>query len=133
MRPRLLVDSSSLVKALKLGRLEPLAGQAIQWLTPYEVLNALWKEARLVGSLSIEEALFLQEILSEVMGQMEVLAPIGLEREVLEYALSHRISVYDASYVVVAERMGLALVTEDSRLSEAARNRVSVLSFDDLV
>lgn len=133
MRPRLLVDSSSLVKALKLGRLEPLAGQAIQWLTPYEVLNALWKEARLVGSLSIEEALFLQEILAEVMGQMEVLAPIGLEREVLEYALSHRISVYDASYVVVADRMGLALVTEDSRLSEAARDRVSVLSFDDLV
>ena len=133
MRPRLLVDLSSLVKALKLGRLEPLAGQAIQWLTPYEVLNALWKEARLVGSLSIEEALFLQEILAEVMGQMEVLAPIGLEREVLEYALSHRISVYDASYVVVADRMGLALVTEDSRLSEAARDRVSVLSFDDLV
>ena len=133
MRPRLLIDSSSLVKALKLGRLEPLAGQAIQWLTPYEVLNALWKEARLVGSLSVEEALFLQSILAEVMGEMEVLTPLGLEREVLEYALSHRISVYDASYVVVAEKMGLTLVTEDQRLAEAAKELVTVVSFDDLV
>jgi len=46
--PSYLFDSSSLVKALKLRKVNLLARNYIQWLTVYEVLNALWKDAHLL-------------------------------------------------------------------------------------
>ena len=51
-----LFDASSLLAAVKAGRLDLLAGGRVHWLTLYEVCNALWREARLVGRLTGEEA-----------------------------------------------------------------------------
>ena len=51
MKPTHLFDASSIIKALKETKLVPLGGQAIQWLTVYEVLNALWKETYLLHRL----------------------------------------------------------------------------------
>ena len=42
-RPAYLFDASSVVRALKEAKLVPLGGQAVPWLTIYEVLNAFWK------------------------------------------------------------------------------------------
>lgn len=36
-----LFDSSSIIKALKEIKLTPLDGQALQWITIYEVINAI--------------------------------------------------------------------------------------------
>lgn len=43
------------------------------------------------------------------------------ETEVLRLARTHRLSVYDASYLEVAQRNGLALATLDADLVRAAR------------
>ncbi len=51
MRPMYLFDASSIVRAFREARLVPLGGQALQWLTVYEVLNAFWKEAYLLHRL----------------------------------------------------------------------------------
>jgi len=40
-RPVYLLVASSLVKALKEAKLVPLGGQALQWITVYEVLYVL--------------------------------------------------------------------------------------------
>jgi predicted nucleic acid-binding protein len=54
--PDLLFDASSLVKALKLGRVELLYRSYAQWLTFYEVLNAVWKEVYLSKTISAGRA-----------------------------------------------------------------------------
>jgi predicted nucleic acid-binding protein len=51
VKPAYLFDASSIIRALKEARLLPLRNQAIQWLTIYEVLNALWKEVNLLRIL----------------------------------------------------------------------------------
>jgi len=40
-----LFEASGVIRALKEARLMPLSGQAVRWLTVYEVLNVFWKEA----------------------------------------------------------------------------------------
>ena len=131
-RPRFLFDASSLVRALREARLQPLAGEATQWLAFYEVLNAFWKMAVLLKLLTLEEAGELAALLSELTGYMVILEPKGLEREILEAAASTGTTAYDASYIVLARRHGLTLVTEDKRLRRAARGIVEAVSLDDL-
>jgi predicted nucleic acid-binding protein len=43
------------------------------------------------------------------------------EAGVLGMARRHRLSVYDASYLDLARRMGLALATLDAKLAQAAQ------------
>ncbi len=66
--PKYIFDASSIVKALKGARLVPLGGQAIQWLTIYEELNAIWREALLLGRLSPNEASSLASIFKDLVG-----------------------------------------------------------------
>ncbi len=131
--PRLLFDASSLIYALKLRRLDILPGNYIQWLTVYEALNALWKEAHLVKTMTEEKARKLAEIVSEITGMMRVLGPHPYEAEMLAVARELGVTVYDASYIVLASRHGLTLVTEDRRLRSAAGGLVEALSLDDVV
>ncbi|RLE85419.1 MAG: VapC toxin family PIN domain ribonuclease, partial [Thermoprotei archaeon] len=43
MSGKFLFDTSSMLYALKLKKLRVIYGNYIQWLTVYEVTNALWK------------------------------------------------------------------------------------------
>lgn len=81
MKPVHLFDASSLVKALKEVKLVPLDGQALQWLTVYEVLNAFWKETYLLHRLRPEETDSLISDFVELIQNMVILGPSGLERE----------------------------------------------------
>ncbi|ABM80424.1 hypothetical protein [Hyperthermus butylicus] len=85
-------------------RLELLADNYIQWLTIYEALNAVWKEAMLLHRLIREEAAGLAEVIAELAGLMRVLDPRGSELEIVERAHELGLTVYDASYVVLAEK-----------------------------
>ena len=133
-RPRYLFDASSLFLALKESQLELLEGQAIQQLTIYEVLNALWKEARLLRVISVTTAVKLARLLGRLLsdGYMVMLEPKGLEAEILEVALELGLTAYDASYVVLASRHGLTLVTEDKKLASAAERYINVVSLREL-
>ncbi|AFK51481.1 hypothetical protein TCELL_1058 [Thermogladius calderae 1633] len=133
MRSGLLFDSSSLLYALKERRLDLLRRNYVQWLTFYEALNGVWKEVYLHRAIRAEKAAVLVEVLAEVLKYMEVLSPAGLEREIYERALALGVTVYDASYVVLAERYDLTLVTEDKRLRSRAQGIVEVKSLRELV
>jgi predicted nucleic acid-binding protein len=128
-----LLDASSFIKALKLKRPDAIAKNYIQWLTVYEVLNAIWKEARLMRTIREDKALELASLVKELVGYAKVLDVKGLEEKVLKTALQLGLTAYDASYVVLAEEHGLTLVTEDEGLKERAREVVKVMSVDDVL
>ncbi len=130
---KLLFDASSIVYSLKLRKIRILAGNYVQWLTVYEVVNAIWKEVSLVGSLSLKEANELLEIFLEVIEHMTILEPRSYELKILSIALETGLTTYDASYVVLAREKGLKLVTEDSKLRERAEELVETSSLDQLL
>ncbi|BAN91113.1 type II toxin-antitoxin system VapC family toxin [Aeropyrum camini] len=131
-RPTYLFDASSIVRALREVKLVPLGGQAIQWLTVYEVLNAFWKEANLLHRLDPEEAGSLVSDFTEVIREMVVLEPRGLEQSIFRIAVSKGATIYDASYIALAAKYNLVLVTEDQKLSRIASDTVNVVSLNDL-
>ena len=131
-RPMYLFDASSIVRALREARLVPLGGQALQWLTVYEVLNAFWKEAYLLHRLDPEEASSLVSDFTELIQEMLILEPRGLEEDIFRIAVSKGITVYDASYIALAAKHNLVLVTEDQKLSRTASSMVKVVSLSDI-
>lgn len=128
-----LFDASSLVYALKLKRLDLLDGNYVQWLTVYEVLNGVWKEAFLLGRLDKGKAVeFASILVAEALGLLNILEPRGCEREIMEVALKHGLTAYDASYVVLAEKHGLVLVTEDREFRRKADRIVKMVSLEEV-
>lgn len=133
MSGRFLLDASSIVYALKLRNLKIIYENYVQWLTVYEVVNALWKEALLVGSISVQEASSIIELFTEIMKFVEFLSPHPYEGEIFDMASRLRVTVYDASYIVLAREKGLSLVTEDKRLRSKAEEMVKVFSLSELL
>ena len=129
----LLFDASSLIHALKLRRPDLLYNGYVQWLTLYEAINALWEEVRLIKRISADEALKLTAVLRDVLGLVKILEVRGLEDEILRCALKHGLTAYDASYVVLAEKHGLTLVTEDRALRKVASKLIKVVSLEELL
>lgn len=130
---RCLFDASSFIKALKLGKPEVLVDNSIQWLTIYEVVNALWREAYLLKFTSIDKVLQLVDIVVDVIRYMRILNISNLEKEVLRMSVELGLTAYDASYIVLAQKYGLTLVTEDKKLMSKAQKYINVTPLDTLL
>jgi len=127
-----LFDSSSLVYALKLKRIGVLAENYIQELTIYEVLNALWKETYVLRKMSRKEAESLSDVFIQLLSYLKVLDLRGLESEVFKISVETGLTVYDASYLALAHREKLTLVTEDVKLRNVASTMIQAVSLDEL-
>jgi len=127
-----LFDSSSLVYALKLKRIGVLAENYIQELTIYEVLNALWKETYVLRKMSRKEAESLLDVFIQLLSYLKVLDLSGLESEVFKISVETGLTVYDASYLALARREKLTLVTEDVKLRNVASTMIQAVSLDEL-
>jgi predicted nucleic acid-binding protein len=80
----------------------------------YEILNLL-RSAVLRKRITEPEAKKALHLLSEI--PMEVVDPALQGRPaILEAALRHRLSAYDATYLALADSRGIGLVTADSDL-----------------
>ena len=95
-----------------------LAGAAfapdLMW---FEVRNALIMSERRQRTTAADTARFLRELAE---------FPIHFDRtpdeaEVLRIARAHRLTVYDAAYVELTRRLGIALATLDGDMARAAR------------
>ena len=128
-----LFDASSLILALKLRKIQALRNCYIQWLTVYEVMNALWKEASLKHTLSPNEAEKIVEVLEKLLYFLHILDPLQREVDILKLASRLKITAYDASYIVQARDNELELVTEDEELRSKATEFVKSLSFKELI
>jgi len=129
---KLLFDASSLIRALKESRIDLLRKNYIQWLTVYEILNALWKETYLLKTIPEEKSKDLVDILMSIIRYMNILEPTGLEKEILELAISRGATAYDASYVALAKKHGLTLVSEDQKLRERYRDLIKIINLDEI-
>ena len=131
MNGSLLLDASSLINLLKQGKLHLLKDSYIQWLTIYEALNAVWKESILLKNIGLNEARRLVEALVKAVSLAEILAPHPY-REIFETAARDGITCYDASYIVLARKHNLTLVTEDKKLAKTAQKYVKTASITSL-
>ena len=125
-------DVCSLIYAFKLKKLDLLINNYIQWLTIYEVADGLWRGAYLIKTLTMKETIDIAKILREIISYMKILDPHKYEEEILETAYKLGITVYDASYIVLAKNKNLILVTEDSKLREKAENIVETKCLNEI-
>mgnify|MGYP000123676372 CR=1 FL=1 len=91
-------------------------------LTIYEVGNALWREYRRgrIKNLKTTVPLF-----QEALNSINTLKIDNID-EVLKIAIDKNITFYDASYIYVAEKTGLKLVTEDKEILEKYGNAINL-------
>ena len=115
-RIKYLLDASALyplVLRLREGLLSYRDRLAVLDLTVYEVGNALWKAHR---RGAIKRLAPIAEMFEEMMRDLKRFSIGSRISEVLDVAAKGSVTFYDASYVYVARREGLKLVTEDSEL-----------------
>ena len=115
-----LFDSSSLINLVKKGIVKPFVEGVTLDLAIYESISAVWKEYVLLKRIDGETALRFVSIISRVFEAMEVTSISGLESEVFKLASKENLTVYDASYLCVAVRRRLTLVTDDWKLRSIA-------------
>lgn len=118
---RYLIDASALYTLLKRRRdvmVEIIDASAIIDLTKYEIGNALWVEWRRG---------LIENPKRTIKGWMKLLSfirEIQLDKgeldEVEDLALELSLPFYDASYIYIAKRMGLTLLTDDVEMRDKA-------------
>ena len=86
------------------------------------------KEAILLCKLSPEEAGSLVNDLTELIRDVIILEPRGLEQKNFRIVVSEEVTVYDSSYIALAAKHNLILVTEDQKVSRKASSIVNVMS-----
>ena len=133
MKGKLLFDASSLIYALKLKNIDILNENYIQHLTIYEAINAIWKETHLIKSLPPKKAVELIKLATEIIGNLNILSIHQYEPEIFKKATELDLTIYDASYIVLAEKNKLTLVTEDKKLARKAHNTIKTTSLKNII
>jgi len=128
-----LFDASSIILAMKFKKIGVLAGNYIQSLTIYEVLNALWKESNVLKKISSREAENLVDVFAQLLRYLNTIDVKEVEGRVFRTAMETGLTVYDASYLVLAQRENLTLVTEDAKLRKMAGETVKAVSLIKLI
>jgi len=109
-----------LVRSALTDRVEALRARDDLWHTePFalvELGNVLATYER-AGYLTLRQALVCLGDAEDWLGPDFIFAP---HPEVLELAVRHRVSAYDARFLAVAKILGQKLVTEDNKLRAAA-------------
>ena len=125
-----ILDTSALYPLLKrLGKkaLSVLLRATILDLTKYELGDALWREHK---RGLIEEWEKLIKSWSEIIAE---LPQQSIEHESLKevegIAVERDLTFYDSSYVYMAEKLNIKLVTEDEDVLRKCRNAISLNEF----
>lgn len=121
-----LLDSSAIAILLKrFGRnaLKYIEGMCTLDLARYEMGNIVWKECALKASISLKEAISKAKYIVKLLKTMKV-EGMYLDEDfegAMALALKLKLTFYDASYLHVAKKYGLTLVTEDGELREKSK------------
>lgn len=130
-----LFDASSLLNVVRTQdsrSIGILNKQYILDLTVYEVLNAIWKLSYREKKITQEQSSALLDSILLLMQRMNVVGIKGLEKRMHELATKEGLTAYDSSYLTLAEKLDLVLVTDDRELERAARKYVRVMKTSDL-
>ena len=124
----LLYDASSIINLLKRGVTKVFAEGVTIELAVYEAVNALWKECYLLKRIKVETAQRFLELLKDIFATIDIYSIKGFEEEAFKIALNEGITFYDASYICIAMKNDLTLVTDDRKLNDVSSKYVRVLS-----
>ena len=133
------LDSSAIALILKrLGgeSIEVLEESVTTGLAAYELGNILWKEYALRRLIGLEEAVRRAEQIAKILEviKLENIKSAEEFKEVIKLAAQLDLTFYDASYLYLAKKTGMPLVTEDKELLEKAKNAsVKALNVDDFL
>jgi predicted nucleic acid-binding protein len=120
---RNIYDPSAIINLCAKKNLDRLLEGETLDLAVYEAGNAVWRQVHLRKTLTREEGEKALTVLTETINNMKT-AAIQDTTAVLNIAIEEGITFYDASYLHAAVKNNLTLVTDDERLSSAARRYV---------
>lgn len=115
-----LIDTSALYPMLVSGVAFNPDECAVTSLTQYEIGNVLWKENQ---QKKIKDPEQVAKIFSEAIEPSRKLE-IDSIADVLAVAIERKLTFYDASYVYVAEKEKLKLVTQDTELLKNCKSAI---------
>lgn len=115
---KMLVDASALVNIVKRAEMSKLREAITLDLALYEALNAVWKEHSKLKKIDLETALNFATLIQKTFNIIDKTSIEGMEEETFNTACKHKLTIYDASYVSLALKKGLTLVTDDKKLAE---------------
>jgi predicted nucleic acid-binding protein len=109
---------------------DPAARFYVPDLFDIECANILWKQIQRFGYPLVDAQLNLQTLNALAMQRIAVTT---LATDALAIAAAHGISASDACYVAAAQRMGVSLITADSKLvTKMVGSTFSVLDLNGL-
>ncbi len=127
MKCKYLLDASSLYPLLLSEKAFCAEQCAVISLTEYEIGNTLWKEAK-VNKIDYRSA---ANTFSEALSELKKISISGIG-DILKIALELNLTFYDASYVYIAEKEGLLLVTEDMELLTKCKCAIRTTEIEDV-
>ena len=122
-----LFDASAILKTIKEGKIEVLAGNYTTELARYELGNALWKERMLHKKIDGEELYRLIKTIKDTLKLLNILNIECYEEKIVTLAEKLNLTFYDASYVYLSKEKKLTLVTEDNNLINKAKNYTKII------
>ncbi|AOL17479.1 DNA-binding protein [Sulfolobus sp. A20] len=114
---------------MKRGTVTLLADGETLDLALYEAINAIWKEYSKLKVISKDLSKRYIRVVRRVMEVIPINIIKGLEEEVFDLASKEDLTIYDASYLLIAKRKNLVLVTDDNVL----RSKPVVSSFSERI
>lgn len=127
-----LFDANSIVNLVKKGVVKVFAKGVTLDLALYESLNAIWKEYALLKRIDEDTVKDFIGIVSDVFSVIKVMSIRGFEEEVFTLASREDLTIYDASYLHIAVKNNLILVTDDQKLKGKASKYVKTTSSSTL-
>jgi predicted nucleic acid-binding protein len=127
-----LFDSSAIFRAIKENKIELLTGNYTLELARYELGNIIWKDCILHAKISEKEAKMVAKTIKHILNVLDLIEIAGSEEEILDTAIKHKITFYDASYVYFSKAKELRLITEDSRLIKKITPTTNVSNLEDI-
>jgi len=133
-----LFDASSLILLIRSPKeerkLSTLKETKILDLTYYEIGNTVWKESELLKSLTKDE---LDKVVNAILKSLAIVESIKLSTsdfaDILDIARRERLTFYDSSYLYVAKGNNMTLVSEDGKLSRAAKKYTNTQTVHSLL
>lgn len=117
---------------MKRGNVKVFAKGCTIDLAIYEAVNAVWKECHILKKIRMEVVYGLIELLSKIFNVLDLYTIRGSEKEVLEIAIREGVTIYDASYIYIAARNKLTLVTDDKKLINVAKKYTNVVTTTEI-
>ena len=117
-----LIDTSALYPLLISGHTFNADEYAVSSLTEYEVGNVLWRENQ---QKKLKDPARVAAIFSEVLLLLRKMEIDSLAN-VLAIAIDRHLTFYDASYVYLAEKGNLRLITQDTDLLKKCKVAISI-------